>query len=79
MQPECAAEGLRRIIVESFPSYPFRGPVMAVSNAPSVYEVETDNLDSVPGGKESKELSDDFLDANQDEYVLMNDSASWHC
>lgn len=66
---------LRQIILDSFPSYPFYGPVMAVSHDPSIYETDADDLDTVLAGKEWRELTTEYLDANQDEYVLMNDSA----
>jgi hypothetical protein len=75
IKPDCNLHALRQIILDSFPSYPLHGLVMAVSHDPSVYEVDADNLDKVLAGKEWRELEAEYLDANPDEYVLMNDSA----
>jgi hypothetical protein len=74
-KPDCNLLALRRIILDSFPSYAFHGPVMSGSNEPNVYEVDADNLDKVLAGKNWRELTREFLDVHQDEYVLMNDSA----
>ncbi len=48
---------------------------MAVAHDPAVYEAEADNLDIALAGKQWRDLTAEFVSANPDEYILMNDLA----
>jgi hypothetical protein len=71
----CGKKELQEAIASEFPAHPYSGPILAVSNDPSVYDVDTDNLDFLLKGKSWKELDPQFVESNHDEYVLMNELA----
>jgi hypothetical protein len=70
--PMCGTEEIQRMIANEFPSHPYEGIVMEEYHPPSVYESEGDDLNTFLKGKTWRDLIPDFVNTNEDEYVLMN-------
>ena len=60
------------MILESFQSYIFHGQVMAAAHLPGEYEIEEDDLGVLLKGKEWRTIDVAYLDANEDDYLLMS-------
>lgn len=72
---ECGTDILQELVLEYFPAIPYYGQVLAISHDSSEYEADSDNLDVVLFGKEWRELVSNYVEANEDDYVLMSSKA----
>jgi hypothetical protein len=68
-------EEIHEMITSEFPAHPFYGTVTEKWHPPSFYESEGDDLTTLLKGKTWRDLYPDYVDVNEDDYVLMNASA----